>query len=139
MSKTPTPEIQPRDETMPPVIPADVNRAVLDSILLRLWRVHPMASTELALEVIDGPYKGVVFTWGQFEASTKKTEDGMTPIHFTTRIFVSPEGFKQDAAWDAWCSEVMLAWMAHTATTNYQQLISVPGARSTRKGIPGVH
>lgn len=121
-------------------LPPDLNvKGVLDDIIIRLWKRHPLAPQEAALESIAGPYKGIVFIPGNFKALPNKTKDGFTPMQFNVRVVKAPKGFVEDAAWEAWASEVVLAWVAQVATTNYHELMNLDPARSRNKDIPGVH
>lgn len=100
--------------------PPDVN--VLNSIIPRLWKTAPFAEPLLGLEVLDGPYVGVVFGFTKFELAPVKIEGGFIPAKFETEIYKSPAGFERDEAFDSYCSEVLLAWLHYIASHDLSML-----------------
>ena len=97
-------------------------RTILDAVMPRLWKTHPTDDPFLALEVTEGPYKGVIFAFEKFEVSTKKMKDGMVATKFETKQYVSPKGFKADEAWDVWAGEFLLAWLHYLSLHEFGTL-----------------
>lgn len=103
------------ETTISPVVDMDILRVVLP----RLWKPGPLAELELALEVIDGPYKGVTYSYYNFKVSgdLPVKADDLIPVKFDTHVYESPAGFTQDEAWDRFTADLLLAWLTH-ATQN---------------------
>jgi len=120
----PAPEgaIETIDGDIPNVV-TPVDESMLKSVILRLWQRHPKAQAELCIEVIDGPYKGIVFGFSEFDVAATKTADGMRPVKFSTKLFKAPKDFKKDAAWDSWTGELFIAWLGHVTTVSYAGLM----------------
>lgn len=100
---------------------------VLNSVMPRLWPRGEHLEPILALEVIYGPYKGTVFAFTKFELfPDRKSDDGLVATKFETTIYVRPEGFTEDEAWDAYTAEVVLAWLGYLATNDYKKILMMP-------------
>ncbi len=106
--------------------------SILNSIQARLWKSSPFAEPVLALEVVYGAYKGVVFAFSSFEVLPMKMENGMVPTRFETKVFIEPAGFVKDETFDLFCSEVLLSWMNYIATNDIQPLVK-------QASSPGIH
>jgi len=77
----------------------------------------------LGIEILEGPYQGVTFSFKKFVVMRERTEDGMVPTRFETEVHTAPDGFVVDEAFDLYCSEVLLAWLGYISTANYGELI----------------
>jgi hypothetical protein len=102
---------------------------ILNCILPRLIAVTK-GDAILALQVIQGPYVGVTFSFKKFVISTEKTTDGMAPARFETAVHESPAGFEKNEAFDNFCSEVLLSWLHFISVTNFDTLL-----KSETKGV----
>lgn len=108
----------------------------MDSVMPRLWVTHEGAEPVLALECVNGPYTGAIFAFTKFDLLPHKLKDGMVATKFETTIYQKPEGFSQDEAWDAYCAELVLAWLSYVATHDLRPLIA---SRPQGGGPKGVH
>lgn len=104
-------------------------RNILNDICPRLVKVDN-GDPILGLEILDGPYKGVVFSFTKFSVLREREENGMVPTRFETTVHTAPDGFRADETFDLYCSEVLLAWLGYISMTNLQEL-----ARMETKGI----
>lgn len=64
----------------------------------------------LALEIINGPYRGVIYSYSTFEVLDDPTDDGMARVRFSTRIH-EPLDFVADVTFDEFCSDMLVAWI----------------------------
>ena len=101
----------------------DVNPHILNMVIARLVKKTPFAEPILALEVLDGPYKGVVFSFTKFTYMMERTENGMVPVRFETEVYSSPPDFQKDEAFDEFSSEVVLAWLHYISVNNMSPLV----------------
>lgn len=101
-------------------------RGILDCILPRLIQPTTTSIAVLGLEVLDGPYKGVVFGFTKFDVMPERLANGMVPTRFETTLYHSPEGFVKDESFDAFTSEVLVAWLSYIALTDINGLIKAP-------------
>lgn len=92
------------------------NVTVLNTIIPRLWIPAPLSEMILALEVIEGPYRGVIFSFISFKVHPLKLEGGWQPAKFEVKIWKSPKGFEQDEAFDNYASDILLAWLSFMTT-----------------------
>jgi hypothetical protein len=88
---------------------------VLKGVIPRIIQPSSTDTAQLGLEITDGPYKGVTYGYTRFEVQNGNTEDGMVPVKFETTIYSAPEGFTKDETFDAFTSEVLLAWLEYIA------------------------
>jgi hypothetical protein len=102
---------------------------VLNDIMPRLIPVAKGDSI-LGLEIISGPYKGVTFSFKKFTVMKERMKNGMVPTQFETMVHEGPTNFDPDAAFDSYCSEILLAWLHFISTTNFDALL-----KSETKGI----
>jgi len=102
----------------------DEHKTILDSVMARLWSTNSLTEPILALEVLYGPYTGAVFAFTKFELSPQKLANGMVPTKFETTVFVKPEGFREDEAWDEWTAELLMAWLSYLSTHDYRPLMN---------------
>ena len=87
---------------------------ILDAVLPRIWQPKSTDVAELALEVRDGPYKGVTYGYTAFNIDDGPAgTDGLVPCKFETRIYQAPEGFTPDESFDMFTGEVLLAWLSY--------------------------
>ena len=96
---------------------------ILNDIMPRLIPVE-RGDSILGLEIIRGPYKGVTFSFKKFTVMKERMENGMVPTQFET------SDFDPDAAFDSYCSEILLSWLHFISTTNFDSLL-----KSDTKGI----
>lgn len=90
------------------------NQHVLNAVLPRIWQPNSTDTAELALEVKDGPYTGVVFGFTKFDVQEDKPDSkGLVPVKFDTTIYQSPEGFVKDESFDAFTAEILIAWLEY--------------------------
>lgn len=64
----------------------------------------------LALEIINGPYRGVIYSYTTFDVLDDRTDDGMVRVRFSTRIH-EPTNFVADVVFDEFCSDILVAWI----------------------------
>ncbi len=98
----------------------DVN--ILNSIVTRLVPVKK-GEPKLGLEIIDGPYAGVVFSFKGFHVKNEVGPDGMIPTTFETEVHQSPADFVVTESFDHYCAEILVAWLHHISISNYSNLI----------------
>ena len=73
---------------------------------------------QLGLEIIDGPYRGVTFGFTHFDVKDQADPSGLRPVKFETTIYSAPEGFEPSEPFDAFCGEVLMAWLQLIAAQN---------------------
>lgn len=66
-------------------------------------------SPRRAMQVLYGPYTGVVFAFSKFEVNDGEVVDGMYPVSYETVVYAHPKGFREDEAWDQWTAELLQA------------------------------
>jgi hypothetical protein len=98
--------------------------SILNTVVARLVRSAKDAEPVLGLEVIDGPYKGVVFSFAKFIVQNNRLENGMVPAKFEVAIWKAPEGFQQDEGFDEYSRDVLLAWLGYISTHNFSALLA---------------
>lgn len=97
---------------------------ILQLIIPRLFKTNPFASPVLCLEVIGGPYRGVIFSFSQFNIMPgAMLSNGMVPVRFETVIYKHPENFTKDEAFDTFSTEVVLAWLHYINVNNLSPLL----------------
>lgn len=67
----------------------------------------------LALEVIDGPYQGVIYSYTSFDVLDEPSvasDAQMSRVRFQT-IVHSPSNFVADSAFDEFCSDILVSWV----------------------------
>ena len=102
---------------------------ILNDIMPRLIPVEKGDSI-LGIEILRGPYKGVTFSFKKFTVMKERLANGMVPTQFETMIHERPPDFNPDAAFDSYCSEILLSWLHFISTTNFASLL-----KSDTKGI----
>ena len=100
-------------------------KGVLECILPRLIQRSSVEPAVLGLEVLDGPYKGVVFGFTKFDVRQERLANGMVPTRFETTVYEAPENFAKDEGFDEFTSEVLLAWLNYIAVTDVQGFLKV--------------
>lgn len=99
----------------------------LDNIMVRLVKRSPFTEPIVALEILSGPYKGVVYSYKKF-AIRQKTEHGYETI-FETEIHRLPPDFPKDwtpdEAFDTYASEIVVAWLGYVHTNDLAPLVKV--------------
>lgn len=107
----------------------DFDASILNHVMGRLWRQTPFTEPILALEILDGPYKGVVYSYSSFTFLPGVMADGMVPTKYETAIHIIPDHladtFTKDEAFDHFTSEVLIAWIGYIHTTDFSPLIKV--------------
>ena len=96
---------------------------ILNDVMPRLISVE-QGDSLLGMEILRGPYKGVTFTFKKFTVMKERLANGMVPTQFETVIHESPSGFEPDAAFDSYCSEILLSWLHFISTTNFEALLT---------------
>ena len=97
--------------------------AILNEIMPRLWPTEKDGENILALEVLTGPYKGVVFSFSRFSVLNTVGPDGMVPTKFETVVHAAPVHFRPNEAFDHYSSEVLLAWLQYISVNNFNTLL----------------
>jgi hypothetical protein len=106
---------------------------LLTMIIPRLWKRETNQDPMLALEVTDGPYKGVIFAYTRFDVMhTSPSFDGLVPTRFETEVLHEPRGFVKDETFDLFTSEVLFAWLSYISTHDVNGMMRVPT-------VPGIH
>lgn len=109
------------------------NDDLLTMIIPRLWKREETSEPLLALEVTDGPYRGVIFAYTKFDVlSTAPDLDGFVPTRFETTVLSEPRGFVKDETFDLFTSEVLFSWLSYINTHNIGAMVRVPT-------VPGIH
>ena len=83
---------------------------ILNAVLPRIWQPSSTDVAQMALEITDGPYKGVVYGYTGFHA-VGEAEMGLIPVRYDTHIYTAPQGFVQDESFDEFTSDVLVAWL----------------------------
>ena len=96
---------------------------ILNDIIPRLIPVE-RGDSILGMEIMRGPYKGVTFSFKKFTVMKERLANGMVPTQFETVIHESPTDFNSDAAFDSYCSEILLSWLHFISTTNFDALLT---------------
>lgn len=113
----------PRDDEDADIIVAE-DIEILRTVMPRLWRPAPLADFQLALEVIHGPFKGVIFTFNEIKVMPNvRLSNGMVPAHFDATIRVAPEGFQPNEEWDTYSREVLLAFLFSITQQNLNPIV----------------
>lgn len=103
--------------------------SILNHVMGRLWKKSPFAEPILAIEVLDGPYKGIVYAYASFTFVPGMTEDGMVPTKYETEVLSIPPSmkatFESDEAFDLFTSEVLISWIGYIHTHDFTPLIKV--------------
>lgn len=103
--------------------------SILNHIQGRLWKKGPFAEPILALEILDGPYKGIVYSYSSFTFLPGMTQDGMVPTKYETEVHVIPDSLKdtfvKDEAFDVFTSEVLISWIGYIHTNDLTPLLKV--------------
>lgn len=100
---------------------------VLDKVMARQYKAAPFKEPVIALEILHGPYKGIVFMFTNFIMKAKPDENGMVATRYETEILVVPpelQGtFVKDEAFDAYTTEIVVAWLHYIHTHDLSPLI----------------
>ena len=96
---------------------------ILNDIMPRLIPVEKGDSI-LGIEILRGPYKGVTFSFKKFTVMKERLANGMVPTQFETMIHERPPDFNPAAAFDSYCSEILLSWLHFISTTNFDALLT---------------
>ena len=96
---------------------------ILNDIIPRLIPVE-RGDSILGMEIMRGPYKGVTFSFKKFTVMKERLANGMVPTQFETMIHERPPDFNPDAAFDSYCSEILLSWLHFISTTNFDALLT---------------
>ena len=83
---------------------------VLNAVLPRIVQPSSTDDAKMALEIVAGPYKGVVYGYTSFQA-VGEVKDSMQPVKYETCIYSAPDEFKHDEAFDVFTTEVLIAWL----------------------------
>jgi hypothetical protein len=100
---------------------------MLDLIRPRQIKRGPFSEPILALEILDGPYRGITFAFTKFIMLPGRDEHGMTPTTYETEVFVIPDDLKgtfvKDEAFDEFTSGVVVAWLSYINTNSLAPLL----------------
>lgn len=99
-----------------------VDYSILNGVMPRLVPSKKGESV-LALEILDGPFRGVTFSYKTFRVMNEVGPDGMVPAKFETQIHDSPPGFKVTEDFDTFCGEVLVAWLHYLSVSNFDTLL----------------
>jgi hypothetical protein len=94
---------------------------LLSVIKAKLVSAEP--ESVLGLEVTDGPYKGVVFSFSKFTVLEGRGQDGMATTRFETSIHEAPEGFVPDESFDAFCADVLVEWLTYLSDDGSDMIV----------------
>lgn len=99
---------------------------ILNLVIPRLWKKTPFSRPILTLEIIGGPYKGVIFCFTRFDmqSTAQPLPNGMVPVRFETEIFKAPDGFTKDEQFDAFSSEIVIAWLHYVNTNSLSPMLA---------------
>jgi hypothetical protein len=102
---------------------------ILDRIIGRLIKKSPFAEPMLGLEILDGPYKGIVFSFREFTFMPAQSKDGLVPTRYETDIHTIPPSlkasFRKDEAFDTFTTEILIAWIGYIHTNDLSPLIKM--------------
>ena len=103
----------------------NVDYSILKTVMGKLI---PISNGEgiLGLEVLDGPYKGVTFSFTKFDILPYRSRNGMVPTKFETKVYEHPEGFVPDEAWDRYTAELFIAWLLYIQKVDVRGLVDLP-------------
>ena len=88
----------------------------------------------LALEILEGPYRGVVYSYTSLKVIDEPAKDMMARVRFETVVH-TPTAFVPDTAFDEFCSEVLIAWVDILSQEHMREQFE---SLLTRK-VTGVH
>ncbi len=107
--------------------PREPSPNILDSIMARLIKPKAFAEPVLALEILRGPYTGIVFSFKTFEVSNTMMENGMRGTTYETQIYHLPTRFGadwvQDEGFDRFTSEVLFSWLSYVQLNSLAPLL----------------
>jgi hypothetical protein len=107
---------------------SSVDLAPLDRVQGRLYKRTPFTKPVLGLEFLDGPYKGIVFTFTKFSLG-ERNEQGMFPTRYETEVLVIPnelkDRFEKDDVFDDYTTGIALAWLGYIHTHDLAPLIKM--------------
>lgn len=117
------------DEDMQIVSDEPPDVSILNHVMGRLHKRGPFAQPELALEILDGPYKGIVFSFTKFTMMPAKLDNGMVPTVYETEVHVIPTALKdtfvKDEAFDNFTTEILMSWMSYLHTNDLSPLVKM--------------
>lgn len=97
----------------------------------RLIEHNTLKEPILGVEVLDGPYKGVVFAYTRFyQPQGVDVPDGMAPVKFDTTVYY-PDNFVPDSNWDDYTAAVLLTWLVKIKSEEVVALMKMP--------VKGIH
>lgn len=100
-----------------------VDYAILNAVLPKLVPSKKGESI-LALEIMDGPYRGVTFSFKTFKVMNEVGADGMVPTKFETEIHEAPIGFTVTEDFDAFCGEILVAWLHYISVSSFDTILN---------------
>jgi hypothetical protein len=100
-----------------------VDYTILNSIMPRLVPSKKGESI-LALEIMEGPYRGVTFSYKTFKVMNEVGPDGMVPTKFETDIHEAPVGFRPTEDFDTFCGEVLVAWLHYISVSSFDTILN---------------
>jgi len=118
----------------PEIVPPLEERAdfsVLDRVIGRQIKTSPFSDPILGLEIVAGPYKGVVFQYANFTMMPSRLDNGMVPTKYDVALLHVPEHLKaqnftaDDEGFDVFTKEILFAWLSYVHTNDLTPLIKV--------------
>jgi len=90
---------------------------VLTTVTPRLYKTRK-GTSELAIEIIQGPYRGVVFAYTTFDFIDRAPDtNGFLPVRFDCAVYENPNKVTLGEDFDLWTREFLLTWLAYLQTS----------------------
>jgi len=100
---------------------------ILNCVIPKLIDDRDTGTRVIGMEVLDGPYKGVTFRVTRFRfLDDRPGPDGLARVLFDTKVYSSPEGFQKDAAFDYFCADIIVAFLAYAAENDFESFMTMP-------------
>lgn len=113
-------------------MPTHKEDSILNFIRPQLVKVDE-TNCVLGLEILIGPYTGVVYSYSHFEVMDE-TDDasGLRRTKFETTVHTAPDGFVPEEAFDHFCGEVLVEWLEYLSETDHMNIL-------LQRNTQGVH
>lgn len=106
----------------------DGNFDILNMVQACLWKTAPFAEPILALEVRQGEYQGVVFSFSKFHVLPVQMQGGFVPTKYETAIHVIPpqlpKDWVPDEQFDSFTSEILFKWLHYINMNDLAPLLA---------------
>lgn len=98
-------------------------------VMARAWKPKPFATPLMALEVISGAYRGVIFYYKRFEIPDEKPDArGYRKVKFDLEILQVPDtlpvGWTPDDQFEQFASEIVFKWMSFVQANDLSPLLN---------------